>query len=64
MPEEILYPACPGCNGRALARAVCVKGTERTITYECEVCHHRWSVARRDPRVAWARRDDALISTS
>jgi hypothetical protein len=55
LPEVEISPACPDCSGRGLARAVVIKGTERTITYECERCRHRWELASHAPFDYWRR---------
>jgi hypothetical protein len=45
-------PICPGCmDGKGDARAVEIKSHQRTVVYECDHCHHKWSVTSPDPPV-------------
>jgi transposase-like protein len=44
------HPRCPFCSdGHGLARSVEIAGTTRTVTYRCDHCQQKWSVADRVP---------------
>src|SRR5688572_2750330 len=45
---------CPKCSGRGLARAVCIKHIQRTVTYECENCHDRWEETDQIASPSWS----------
>src|SRR5262249_27633606 len=52
---------CPRCGGSAPARGVELANRRHTITYECDGCHHRWSLTSAAPlsRTSAPRRDAA-----
>ena len=39
-----LITKCPKCGANGLTRSVRVKGNRRTVTYECDSCHGKWSL--------------------
>jgi hypothetical protein len=43
-----------------MARAVAVKGRERTVTLLCELCGHRWDAVSEDPPATWTGRKHNL----
>lgn len=45
-----IRPPCPLCSGHGLARILAIKLDTRTITFECDTCHHKWDVTSPSPR--------------
>jgi hypothetical protein len=54
-PPDAESPSCPNCGGRGLARAVEIKGNERTVTYVREACRLRWYLIDEARPPSWAR---------
>jgi DNA-directed RNA polymerase subunit M/transcription elongation factor TFIIS len=55
-PTSQFRPKCYRCaTGHGRARTWTMKGTERTIMYECNVCYHTWMSTDVVPSVDMAR---------
>jgi hypothetical protein len=52
-PRFFDSPPCPTCDGRGRAHRVSVKAEERTVSYECDTCQHKWDLTTEDPPVSW-----------
>jgi hypothetical protein len=59
-----IQSVCPKCSGHGLAHRVLIKDSQRTVTYECANCGHRWDITESVPKLEHITRQSGMSSAA